>query len=420
MSKKKKIIIAVISILVFIDFIIFIIAISQHSKTFSTRNNIDSSSDVQEERKNEYSKEQIISLLTDTKDENGMLMIIGLGDLRLRTELNYIEPDEVYLAKYNYKVYGDMINFYIIIPQEVSIGFYDISAYQASYTITEDTVNYFNDFDNSKNSVKRVDEIFKINDEHVIQYFSYASSATLNTYIAQAQEKASKILTYDPTGERQKQEAEKSKEKLRETINKSIAEYNKEFDWNFVPTDEDIEGIMKYFNYKDENFTDMEFYEYAFERDWFSETPPVEDGKDHSKSSQYEKRQTSLNQSNSSKTKSSYSSSENAHSETSSNSTSATTDNNKLSAMVRVKVYNTDSAKKYEYVGKNVKVMLNNETIEDSYFNGDNYTATFFNVSTSTATIKVYIDSNLVKTQEANLESLAKQGNYYTDVVVNI
>lgn len=250
------------------------IKISDEQKEIQQNNayNADKTVDIenmQKENNNKYTKEQVISLLTNKKDSNEMPMIIEMGDLRLRTELNYIAQNELYVARYKYKVYDDMINFYIIVPQNIGGGYYNISAYEASYTITDDIVKYFNEYTNSENSNKRVNEIFKINKENYIKYYSYVLSETLNNYIWQTQEKASKILTYDPTGERQRKEAEESKERLIKQIKKDTELENISRDTNFEPTDEQMEEILKYFNYNINNYSELGYSNYVNSHHWF-------------------------------------------------------------------------------------------------------------------------------------------------------
>ena len=176
---------------------------------------------------------------------------------------------------------------------------------------------------------------------------------------------------------------------------------------------------MNFFGNDIENFTDMEFYNYAFERDWFSEKPPAESGNNNSYESL--EKYSNSNGSNTQQQNSNSSNTSNNSNTRNSESTSTQTNETKpLSAIVRVIVHNTDASKKYDYVGKNIKVMLNDEVKEDNYFNGDSYTAVFLNVSSPQATIKVYIDGTLIKTQQADIESLAKLASYYTDIEVNI
>jgi len=92
----------------------------------------------------------------------------------------------------------------------------------------------------------------------------------------------------------------------------------------------------------------------------------------------------------------------------------------KVSAIVRVNVKNTDSSKKYELVGKPVKVVLNGQSNEDSYFNGESTSRNFLDITTPNITVQVYIDNELVKTQEFNIEELVQKSEYYTDVTINI
>ena len=92
----------------------------------------------------------------------------------------------------------------------------------------------------------------------------------------------------------------------------------------------------------------------------------------------------------------------------------------KVSAIVRVNVKNTDSSKKYELVGKPVKVVLNGQSNEDSYFNGESTSRNFLDITTPNITVQVYVDNELVKTQEFNIEELVQKSEYYTDVTINI
>ena len=129
-------------------------------------NNIE---EVNNGNQSKYSKEQIISLLTSEKDENGMIGIIAFAELRLRNELNSLDESTAYLFRYDYKVINDdTINFYIVVPEPLSENKvyggknYYVWLYQASYTITEDTLKYFTKFDNGENiNDIKVSELFR-------------------------------------------------------------------------------------------------------------------------------------------------------------------------------------------------------------------------------------------------------------------
>ena len=102
--KNKKSLFIVISAILIIIVILSIIVVI---------NNISINTDMQEENnieevnngnQSKYSKEQIISLLTSEKDENGMIGIIAFAELRLRNELNSLDESTAYLFRYDYKV----------------------------------------------------------------------------------------------------------------------------------------------------------------------------------------------------------------------------------------------------------------------------------------------------------------------------
>lgn len=259
---------------------------------------------------------------------------------------------------------------------------------------------------------------------------------------AVTKEKAIELYHYGESMEDiQNNNSSENDQEIIDKLNEMIKYFNENEYWEFSPTDSQIQEMVEFYKKNSDNFSNEKLKEFVLSKDWLVRGVIHEEENEEPKTndSASTKKDTSSNKSSSNNSSSS------TKKETTSTTTTPTTSDNKstssnqsksnkseektttetneskpLSAIVRVQVHNTDSSKKYEYVGKSVKVMLNNETKEDNYFNGDNYTATFLNVSTQQATIKVYVDGNLVKTQQADIENLAKQGNYYTDVDVNI
>lgn len=292
------------------------------------------------------------------------------------------------------------------------------------------------------NNIKKVAEYGEKNNGVCILFkdntvYHFSDDGNLNYFYiyAMSEEKYNQIMN----GENKNQTSSDDQEIITDIKNR-LNVLNGYYSYNFKPTEEQMQILVELAKGNGENFDSDMLENFLITNGWVSERGGSEPAKANTTS------QSTTTNSNKSNTKSnSNNSSSSTKQETTSTTTTPTTSDNKstssnqsksnkseektttetneskpLSAIVRVNVHNTDSSKKYEYVGKSVKVMLNNETREDNYFNGDGYTATFLNVSTPKATIKVYIDGNLVKTQQADIETLAKQGNYYTDVDVNI
>ena len=157
------------------------------------------------EKNNKYDSNSIMKMLTTTDPNTKMTGIMAISEIRLRKELNFLEEGKAYLFQSNYKVYDNTINFYIIIPMENYSYGYDICSYEASYTITDKTIEYFNNYKDLTNSNLNINDIFQINTEDLITYSSGVPLETYSNYLSLAVEKASKILDYDPTGKRQEE-----------------------------------------------------------------------------------------------------------------------------------------------------------------------------------------------------------------------
>lgn len=268
--------------------------------------------------------------------------------------------------------------------------------------------------------------------KYTIMYWSYREGV-VGQYSSKEQAKE-KLGIEEASDEPISEEEEESNKKvaIKNDIESRISFFNSYYGYNFKPTDEQMEEMIELYNTSNENWGNDVLLEFLKQKGYVNEKDNSQEKDKNTtktnKDTNQKNNETSSN-SNQDNNKSSEKNENDSSTQKRTTTESSNSDNSqkqkakenkKLSATVRVKINNTDSSKKYEYIGKNIKVMLNNEVVEDNYFNGDNYTATFLNVSTAKATIKVYIDGNLVKTQEANIESLAKQGNYYTDVDVNI
>lgn len=432
----------------------------------------------QETEQQKYSKEQIINLLTSEKDKNGMIGIIRFAELRLRNELNALDESTTYLFKYDYKIVNnDTINFYIVVPEPIYGEYtYYVWSYQASYTIMEDTIQYITDFINGKavNDIK-VNELFKINKEIKLGFADHVPSDTLSSYVSQAMYKAESILDYDPT-KTETEVAEESKEKLINKIKSEIEAENKYRETNFQPTEEQMEHALKHFGYKIENFNTLNYGTYIAEQCWFAINPKTGTYYKEPINTDESSNNSNVTSNNSSGTsnnnqiinsqpkqesnvkniempnligltrtqaenklnelgisftveKTNSISKDTVFSQSVPAGTSKTVNEfgtiiiktyQKVSALVRVTVKNADSSKKYELVGKNVKVVLNGQTNEDSYFNGESTSRNFSNINTPNITVQVYIDNELVKSQEFNIEELVQKSDYYTDVTINI
>ena len=380
-------------------------------------NNISINTDMQEENnieevnngnQSKYSKEQIISLLTSEKDENGMIGIIAFAELRLRNELNSLDESTAYLFRYDYKVINDdTINFYIVVPEPLSENKvyggknYYVWLYQASYTITEDTLKYFTKFDNGENiNDIKVSELFRINTETKYGVANYVPSNTLSSYISQAMYKAQSILNYNPT------KTEVSDTKTTEN-NDSSSNDNSNIDidsnnkTNILENKQTISSQSKSITMP--NLIDLTLAEAEDKLNELGIPFIVE--------------------------KTNSLSSDNVYYQSISAGTNKTVDEfgtitiksfQKVTALVRVTVKNSDDSKKYELVGKSIKVVLNGQANEDNYFNGESVSRVFSNITTPNITIQVYIENELIKSQDFNIEELVQTSEYYTDVTINI
>lgn len=166
MSTKKKIIYVCIVIIA----LCFILAM--FSREEITTNNSKVSKEETTTNNSKISKEETINLLIQ-KNENNMENIISLAEYRLRNEINYLDKNKTYIFIYDYKVIDDTINFYIIASEPTTFGLekgYYIYGYKASYTVTDDTINYITSVMNNSNnsSNAKMDDIFKINKEKTI------------------------------------------------------------------------------------------------------------------------------------------------------------------------------------------------------------------------------------------------------------
>lgn len=163
---------------------------------------------VEEESKNledkTNTKEQIINFLTSTDTKTQSLYICQFGELRLRNELKYLKENVSYVYLYDYKVIGDnTINFYMLISEPYSsygIDFYNIWAYQASYTITDETCKYLNNFISGSNTsnVTTVKELFKINKEIKLSLYNGVQQSNYSHFLSEGQRNAARILNFDP------------------------------------------------------------------------------------------------------------------------------------------------------------------------------------------------------------------------------
>ena len=277
------------------------------------------------------------------------------------------------------------------------------------------------------NNIKKVAEYGEKNNGVCILFkdntvYHFSDDGNLNYFYiyAMSEEKYNQIMN----GEN-KNQTSLDDQQIIDDIMKRIEYFNNTESWGFEPTEQQMNEMIEFYKKNSDSFSNEKLQEFVFSKDWLVRGT-IDDNSTQSStqsSTSSKNNNSSIKQSNSGTNYSSQNNNMPSSSGNKNNDSSQqqeTNENKPLSATVRVKVHNIDSSKKYDYVGKSVKVMLNNETKEDNYFNGDNYTATFLNVSTPQATIKVYVDGNLVKTQQADIENLAKQGNYYTDVDVNI
>lgn len=112
------------------------------------------------------SKEQLANSMVQ-KNEAGTQPFLTFAEMRLKEELKYLDRNKTYLFSSNYKIVGNTINFYIVIPETTSYG-YNIYGYKASYTITDNTAKYMQKHINSNYTDIRVDKMFKITNEQTI------------------------------------------------------------------------------------------------------------------------------------------------------------------------------------------------------------------------------------------------------------
>lgn len=279
-SKKQWVLIAIIFIVIIaVGITIFYINISSNKQieTYADlqSNSENNSSRTENNNNAQYTVEQIQEILTSNKDKNGKPLIISLAEIRLKNELKYIDINTTYIFQYNYKAIDDMVNFYMVIPKMsdnmYGINFYDICSYQASYGITDKTIEYFQNYENLGDI--KISDLFNINIENKVMHASAVQSEALGSYISDAKLKASNILDYDPTGKRQKEKAEKSKEELINKIKKEIEIENNYSKTNFQPTEAQMEDILKHFNYKVENFNSLAYGTYIVQNNWFAINP---------------------------------------------------------------------------------------------------------------------------------------------------
>lgn len=89
---------------------------------------------------------------------------------------------------------------------------------------------------------------------------------------------------------------------------------------------------------------------------------------------------------------------------------------------VNVTAYVTDSSKKYKYAGRTIKITFEKGNSERMNFDGQNYTSTFAlsNTDLEKATIQVYIDDELMKTQEVDMKSLLEKARNNNETTVKI
>lgn len=132
---------------------------------------------------NSITKEELIEILV-TKNQNGDTPLIAFALKRMCYEIDFLEKDVTYILRYDYKVVGDTIRFYVAASEPTKIGGYikgyNIYGYQAEYTITDDTIKYANNI----NSGYQTDEDIPVSKWFNIEFEAVKSKveATSESY----------------------------------------------------------------------------------------------------------------------------------------------------------------------------------------------------------------------------------------------